>query len=173
MFWLTTPASNVMPGPTSILSMTSNATLETNLRGMFLCAKYALPHLKPQRGSIVNLSSVQGVANEPNIPVYAGAKAGVLGLTRGMALDFAPFGVRVNAVLPGATNNTGMMENALGSLPDAAAVVAAINKAIPLGRMGEPEDIAGAVYFLAGPEASYITGVALAIDGGLLARLAV
>ena len=66
-----------------------------------------------------------------------------------------------------------MMEAALGALPDAAATVAAVNKAIPLGRMGEPGDIAGAVYFLSSPEASYITGAALAIDGGLLARLAV
>ena len=150
-----------------------DAIFETNLRGMFLCARYAFPHLREQRGSIVNVSSVQGVANEPNISVYAGAKAGILGLTRGMAIDFAPFGVRVNAVLPGATNHTGMMEDALGASPDAASVIAAVNKAIPLGRMGEPEDVAGAVYFLSGPEASYITGAALPIDGGLLARLAV
>ncbi|MGC9998935.1 MAG: SDR family NAD(P)-dependent oxidoreductase [Bryobacteraceae bacterium] len=150
-----------------------NAIVETNLRGMFLCAKYALPHLRAQRGSIVNVSSVQGVANEPSISVYAGAKAGILGLTRGMAVDFAPLGVRVNAVLPGATSNTGMMENALAALPDAPSAAAAVCKAIPLGRMGEPEDVAGAVYFLASPEASYITGASLAIDGGLLAKLAV
>ena len=89
-----------------------------------------------------------------------------------MAVDFGPAGVRVNAVCPGAIANAGMMENALAPLPDPAAAVAAVSKNIPLGRFGEPEDIAGAVYFLASPEAAYITGAFLVIDGGLACRLA-
>jgi NAD(P)-dependent dehydrogenase (short-subunit alcohol dehydrogenase family) len=150
-----------------------DAIVDTNLRGMFLCAKYAFPYLRKNVGCIVNISSVQGVANEPNISVYAAAKAGILGLTRGLSIDFAPAGVRVNSVLPGATANTGMMENALASLEDVPGTIAAISKSIPLGRMGEPMDIAGAVYFLASKEASYITGASLTVDGGLLARLAI
>lgn len=149
-----------------------NAIVETNLRGMFLCAKYAFPHLRERRGVIVNISSVQGIANEANISVYASTKAGILGLTRGMAVDFGPAGVRVNAVCPGAIGDTGMMENSLASVPDPASVMASISRAIPVGRVGEPEDIAHAVYFLASPEASYIHGASLVVDGGLLARLA-
>ena len=150
-----------------------DAIVETNLRGMFLCAKYAFPYLRKNSGCIVNISSVQGIANEPNISVYAAAKAGILGLTRGLAIDFANQGVRVNSVLPGATANTGMMENALESLEDAPCAITSICKSIPLGRMGEPGDIAGAVYFLASKEASYISGSSLAVDGGLLAKLAI
>ncbi len=149
-----------------------NAIVETNLRGMFLCAKHAFRHLRERRGAIVNISSVQAIANEPKISVYAGSKAGILGLTRGMAVDFGPAGVRVNAVCPGAIASTGMFENALASPEDAAFVAASVSKAIPLGRMGEPEDIARAVYFLASPEASYINGASLVVDGGLLAKLA-
>jgi NAD(P)-dependent dehydrogenase (short-subunit alcohol dehydrogenase family) len=150
-----------------------DAIHSTNLRGMFLCAKYAFPHLRERGGSIVNISSVQAIANEPNISVYAAAKAGILGLTRGLAIDFAPLGVRVNAVCPGAIGDTGMMENALRSVEDPGAVIDAASKAIPLGRMGTPEDIAAAVYFLASSDASYISGASLPVDGALLARLAI
>lgn len=149
-----------------------NAIMETNLRGMFLCAKHAFRHLRERQGAIVNVSSVQAIANEPKISVYAASKAGILALTRGMAVDFGPGGVRVNAVCPGAIENTGMFENSLASPADAASVSASVSRAIPLGRMGEPEDIARAVYFLASPEASYIHGASLVVDGGLLAKLA-
>jgi NAD(P)-dependent dehydrogenase (short-subunit alcohol dehydrogenase family) len=144
----------------------------TNLRGVFLCAKYAFPHLRERRGSIVNISSVQGFANEPGISVYGASKAGVLGLTRGMAIDFAPAGVRVNAVCPGAIGDTGMMQSALAAVEDPESVAAAACRAIPLGRMGTSEEIAAAVYFLASPDASYISGASLVVDGALLARLA-
>jgi len=154
-------------------SVDFDAIHSTNLRGMFLCAKYAFPHLREQRGSIINISSVQGIANEANISAYAAAKAGILGLTRGLAIDFAPFGVRVNAVCPGAIGDTGMMENALKSVENPDAAVAAACKSIPLGRMGTPQEVAAAVCFLASPEASYISGSTLVVDGALLARLAV
>jgi NAD(P)-dependent dehydrogenase (short-subunit alcohol dehydrogenase family) len=150
-----------------------DAIHSTNLRGMFLCAKYVLPNLRERRGSIVNISSVQAIANEPNISVYAAAKAGILGLTRGLAIDFAPLGVRVNAVCPGAIGDTGMMENSLQSAVNPGAVIAAASKAIPLGRLGAPEEVAAAVYFLASSEAAYISGSTLVVDGALLARLAI
>ncbi len=149
-----------------------SAIVDTNLRGAFVCCKYALPHLRSSRGSIVNIASVQGIACEPHLSIYAATKAGLLALTRGIAVDYASEGVRVNAICPGAIH-TGMMEAALRGRPQPESVVAALAKAIPLGRVGMPEDIARAVYFLASPEASYITGATLVVDGGLLAKLAV
>jgi NAD(P)-dependent dehydrogenase (short-subunit alcohol dehydrogenase family) len=147
-----------------------NAIHETNLRGAFLCAKYAYPSLKQARGCIINISSVQGIANEPQISAYAATKAGLLALTRGMALDFAPDGVRVNAICPGAIRS-GMMEPFLKDKLDPEEAVKSIGKTIPLGRVGQPEDIAQAAFFLASPAASYITGASLVVDGGLLSRL--
>lgn len=147
-----------------------NAITETNLRGAFLCAKYAYPFLKKVSGCIVNIASVQAFANEPQISAYAATKAGLLALTRGMALDFAVDGVRVNAVCPGAIQ-TGMMEPFIKDQPDPEEAVKAIGRTIPLGRVGQPEDIAQAVYFLASPAAAYITGASLVVDGGLLSRL--
>ncbi len=147
-----------------------NAISETNLRGALLCTKYTYPLLKESKGCVVNISSVQAFANEPKISVYAATKAGLLALTRGMALDFAADGVRVNAVCPGAIQ-TGMMEPFIKDQPDPVEAVKAIGRTIPLGRVGQPEDIAQAVYFLASPAASYITGATLVVDGGLLGRL--
>jgi NAD(P)-dependent dehydrogenase (short-subunit alcohol dehydrogenase family) len=147
-----------------------NSISETNLRGAFLCTKYAYPLLKKVRGCIVNISSVQGLASELQISAYAASKAGLLGLTRGMALDFAADGVRVNVVCPGAIRS-GMMEPFIKDKPDPEEAVRAIGRTIPLGRVGQPEDIAHAVYFLASPAASYITGAVLVVDGGLLSRL--
>ncbi len=147
------------------------AIVGTNLRGAFLCVRHAYSHLKQRRGCIVHISSVQAFANETAISVYAATKAGLLGLTRSMALDFAPDGVRVNAVCPGAIQ-TGMMESFLNSQKNPEEALQSIGRGIPLGRVGQPEDIARAVCFLASPEASYITGAALVVDGGLLSRLA-
>jgi NAD(P)-dependent dehydrogenase (short-subunit alcohol dehydrogenase family) len=149
-----------------------NTISETNLRGAFLCTKYAYPFLKQVRGCVIHISSVQAFANEKQISAYASSKAGLLGLTRGMAIDFAVDGVRVNAVCPGAVQ-TGMMEEFLKSQPDAEEALQAMGSCIPLGRVGQPEDIARAVYFLASPAAAYITGATLVVDGGLLCRLAI
>lgn len=143
-----------------------------NLRGVFLCARAALPHLEAARGSVVNIASIQSFATEPKVSIYTGTKAGVMGLTRGLALDFAPRGVRVNAVCPGAIY-TGMTEVWLAGQPDSESALRKIDTDVPLGRIGRPEDIAPAVYFLASPEAAYITGTSLVVDGGVLARVAV
>jgi len=148
-----------------------NAIIGANLRGAFLCSKYAFPHLRAQKGCIIHISSIQGFANEPRISVYAGSKAGLMGLTRGMAVDFAAFGVRVNAICPGAIH-TCMMETYLAGVEDPQSAVDKLSSAIPLGRVGQPEDIAGVAWFLASPDAAYITGASLTVDGGVLARLA-
>lgn len=145
---------------------------DTNLRAAFLCAKYAYPFLKVHGGSIVFTASVQALANEKSISVYAASKAGLLGLTRSMALDFASDHIRVNAVCPGAIH-TGMLEAHLQDNHEKQKVVDSINRSVPLGRVGQPEDVARAVYFLASPDAAYITGVSLVVDGGLLSKLAI
>jgi len=148
-----------------------SAITDTNLRAAFLCAKYAYPLLRESRGTIVNIASVQAIANEPQISVYAATKGGLLALTRGMALDFAADGIRVNAVCPGAIR-TGMMEPFIKDEPDPEEAVREIGRRIPLGRVGEPADIARVVWFLSSPEAAYITGASIVVDGGLLTRLA-
>jgi NAD(P)-dependent dehydrogenase (short-subunit alcohol dehydrogenase family) len=146
--------------------------VDTDLRGPFLCTKYAFAALRERKGSIINIASVQGLACEANTAVYAAAKAGLLALTRGTALDFAPYGLRVNAICPGAIQ-TGMMESYLALQSDPNAVISGMAKSIPLGRVGEPEDIARVVCFLASEAAAYITGATIVVDGGLLARLAI
>jgi NAD(P)-dependent dehydrogenase (short-subunit alcohol dehydrogenase family) len=148
-----------------------NAIVHTNLRGAFLCSKYALPYLRLTRGSVVNISSVQGLACEYKISVYASSKAGLLAFTRGMALDYAKDGVRVNAVCPGPIR-TGMMEAFLKTQKDPEAALTAAAASVPLGRIGEPEDIAAIVYFLTSSDASFITGGSFVVDGGVLAKLA-
>ena len=148
-----------------------DAIVQTNLRGSFLCSKYAHPHLKASGGTVIFISSVQAFANEPQSSVYAATKAGILGLTRSMALDFAKDGIRVNAVCPGAIH-TGMTEVYLEGQDEPQAILDKIGTAIPLGRIGKPEDVAGVVAFLASPAAAYMTGASLVVDGGLLCRLA-
>jgi NAD(P)-dependent dehydrogenase (short-subunit alcohol dehydrogenase family) len=145
--------------------------VDTNLRGAFLCSKYAFPSLQQRKGSIINIASVQGIACEANTAVYAATKAALLGLTRGMARDFAP-DVRVNAICPGATL-TGMMDESLAAHPNPQIALETMAQNIPLRRLALPEDIAPAIYFLASKEASYFTGSALVVDGGLLAKLAI
>ena len=147
-----------------------DAMLNTNLRGAFLFSKYAYPLLRRHNGSIINTASVQGIACEANTAVYAATKAGLLGLTRGMARDFAPE-VRVNAVCPGATL-TGMFDDFLAAQADPSAALETLARNIPLGRLGLPEDIAKVIYFLASEDAAYICGAAIVVDGGLLAKLA-
>lgn len=142
-----------------------------NLRGAFLCSKLFFPALEQRQGSLVNISSVQAFANEANIAAYTSAKAGLLGLTRSMARDFAPMNVRVNAVCPGAIQ-TEMMDAYLANQPDPAAESHRLSSTIPIRRLGKPADVAEMVWFLASPAASYITGASFVVDGGLLARLA-
>ena len=146
-----------------------DAITETNLRGPFLCTRQALPLLKAAKGAIVNVASIQGLATERNISVYAGTKAGILGWSRGVALDFAQFGIRVNTVCPGAIQ-TPMMDAALVNDPEPQKTLAELATRIPLQRIGDPADIAEVVYFLASSGAAYVTGTHIVVDGGLLAR---
>ena len=138
----------------------------TNVRGVYLGCKYAVPVMRERGGgAIVNTASIGAVAPRPNITAYNATKGAVLTLTRGLAVEVAPFRIRVNAVNPVAAE-TGFMKTATGldTLPDE--LRRQLVASIPLGRLTEPRDVAAAVLFLASDEADFLTGVCLAVDGG-------
>jgi NAD(P)-dependent dehydrogenase (short-subunit alcohol dehydrogenase family) len=139
--------------------------LDVNLKSMFLFSKYALPHLRKSKGVIVNTSSELGLIGGPKYTAYCASKGGVVLFTRALALECAPWQVRVNCVSPGFTA-TRMSERELSHYPDKEAARKSAMENIPLGRMATPDEIANAVAFLASDEAKYITGAVLSIDGG-------
>ena len=142
-------------------------TLDVDLKGMLRVARAALPGMKTRgHGSIVALSSIMGVAYGWDEHVhYSAAKSGVIGFVRALGVELARQGIRVNAVAPGYIRTAQALskEHSLG--PDGLDAAAAF---IPMGRVGEPEDIADVILFLASPAARYITGQTLVVDGGLL-----
>ena len=129
-----------------------------NIKSVFVCSKEVLPYLKETKGVILNTSSMVSIYGQPSGVMYPTSKFAVNGMTKSLAREVAKYGIRVNAVAPGITN-TDMVKN----LPEN--VIEPLIKSIPLGRIGEPEDIANAFLFLASPLASYITGVILSVDG--------
>ncbi len=135
--------------------------IETDLYGVFYMTRFALPHLRDSRGSIVNVSSVSGLGGDWNHSFYCAAKGAVTNFTRAVALDEARNGVRVNAVNPSLVYTpftAGMQDQ-----PD---LVAKFEERIPMGRGAQPDDISGAIAFLASADAHFITGVNLPVDGG-------
>lgn len=146
-------------------------TLAVNLKAPYQLAQACLPHFA-QPAAIVNIVSVHALATSPHISAYAASKGGLLALTRAMALELAQRGIRANAVLPGATD-TEMLQKGLERGPASPAEnQQQLEERILLGRLGRPEEMARAVYFLADEEqSSYITGQSLVVDGGALARL--
>ena len=151
------------PGPLIDQSTESYAaTFDTNVLGTLLSLKHELRVMQAQgHGSIINISSTFGHEGAAGAAVYAASKHAVEGLTKSAALEGARSGVRVNAVAPGPTD-TGMLNRFTGS----AERKAALTKSVPLGRVGDPAEIAGAAVFLASDNASFITGQILAADGG-------
>ena len=142
-----------------------------NLTGVWLCMKYEIPYMLQQRsGAIVNTASNFGLVGSIGMPAYAASKHGVLGLTKTAALEYAKAGIRVNAVCPGPTQ-TPLVDRILNAQPQIAnQIVEAIKAREPLGRMGQPEEIAEAVVWLCSEAASFVTGAALAVDGGFVAQ---
>ena len=147
--------------------------LAVNLKSVFLCSKYAIPEMvKRGGGVIVNSASAQGFASQPQMAAYAASKAGIIGMTRTMAIDHARDGIRVACVCPGPID-TPMVRRAASrfSSDDPDAAMQGWADAQPIGRIGAPEEVANTVLYLASPDASLITGSALILDGGLLASL--
>jgi 3-oxoacyl-[acyl-carrier protein] reductase len=139
-----------------------DAVLGTNLKGAFLFSKaVARPMMKQRSGAIVNISSVVGLIGNPGQCNYAASKAGLIALTQSMAKELASRNIRVNAVAPGF-----IVSQMTDAIPDD--LKSAMLAQIPAGRFGQVTDIAKAVAFLAGPDASYITGQTLSVNGGLV-----
>jgi NAD(P)-dependent dehydrogenase (short-subunit alcohol dehydrogenase family) len=141
-----------------------------DLRACWLCSKQVLPHLRRQRrGVIVNVASIHARLTTRGMFPYAAAKSGILGLTRSLALDYGGEQIRVVAISPGWTR-TRLVQEALAQQPDPQAALAHALAIHPLGRIAEPDEIAAVVAFAASEDASFITGVAIQVDGGLSAR---
>jgi NAD(P)-dependent dehydrogenase (short-subunit alcohol dehydrogenase family) len=141
-----------------------SATRQLNLDAVFYGCKYAVAHMRtrPEGGRIVNVASQQALVSSPwnRVSAYQAAKAGVIALTKALAVQLAPFAIRVNAVAPGSIQTPGSTFDPT--------TTAAFRQRIPLGRRGTPEEVAGAIVFLASPYASYITGQTLVVDGGYI-----
>ena len=138
-----------------------------NLRGVWTCMKHELKQMRAQgSGAIVNCSSIGGIIGLPTRAAYHASKHGVIGLTRSAAMEYAPRGVRINAVCPG-TIATPMVSDMLATQADA---MKEIMREQPIGRLGRSEEIAAAVLWLCSPGASFVLGVALPVDGGFTAH---
>ena len=138
------------------------------LKALYLGAKHAIPHMRTVGGgNIINLASVHSLLQEPGMLVYEAGKAGVVGITRQMAVEFGPEGIRVNAIAPGHIVSEGLAEMWQEN-PDG---LAFFSEQYPVRRTGTPEDIANGIAFLCSDDASFITGHTLNIDGGLTVQL--
>lgn len=135
-----------------------NKVSDLNIKSVFICSKAILPYLKETKGVILNTSSMVSIYGQPSGVMYPTSKFAVNGMTKSLARELAPFGIRVNAVAPGIIE-TDMVR----SLPKE--MIEPLIQTIPLGRIGKPEDIANAFVFLASDMASYISGVVLSVDG--------
>jgi len=146
-------------------------TININLKSMFFTAKATLPYMKKNnKGAIVNISSVQSLASQKGVVAYATSKGGINSLTRALAIDNAEFGIRVNSILPGSVD-TPMLRSAAELFSGGKTVeqiLASWGKAHPLGRVGKISEIGDLAAFLCSDRASFITGTAVTIDGGLM-----
>ncbi|MFD2247909.1 SDR family oxidoreductase [Pontibacter ruber] len=138
-----------------------------NLKGVWLCMKYEIPYMLRQgKGSIVNCSSIAGIIGFPNIPIYTASKHAVIGITKTAALEYAQLGIRVNAVCPGVIQ-TPMIDRFIEKNNTTKEAMASGE---PIGRFGEPEEIAEAALWLCSDASSFTTGHALVVDGGWVVR---
>ncbi|MEM1517564.1 MAG: SDR family NAD(P)-dependent oxidoreductase [Nitrososphaerota archaeon] len=142
------------------------SVINVNLRAPFLCSKYASELMKSQRyGRIINLASIASFVSMPGRSAYNSSKAGILGLTRTLAIELAPYGITVNAIAPGLIETEMLRQRiAEGSLNLETSL-----RRIPLGRLGRPGEVAKVAVFLASEDSSYITGQVIVVDGGFLA----
>jgi NAD(P)-dependent dehydrogenase (short-subunit alcohol dehydrogenase family) len=139
-----------------------------NLRGVYLVCRAVIPHL-PRGGCIINIGSVIGQKGLPLRPAYGAAKAGVIYLTKQLAIEYAASGLRVNCICPGGTETPLLIEAAKAKGLEPEKALAAAGKAHPLGRLGRPEEIAHAAVYLASSLSGFVTGTILNVDGGVTA----
>lgn len=140
-----------------------------NLKGVFLCSKAVIPHLTKPGGVILNIASELGLVGEANVAAYCASKGGVVMLTKAMAIDHGPEGIRVNCLCPGPIS-TELMEGVFRASDDPDGMRHDFESRILLNRLGTPEEVAKAAIFLAGDESSFMTGTNLVLDGGWTAR---
>jgi NAD(P)-dependent dehydrogenase (short-subunit alcohol dehydrogenase family) len=144
--------------------------LGVNLKSYFLVAKYAIPELRRRGGGvIVNTASVQGLQSMRGVPAYAASKGGILALTRQLAVEYAAERIRVLAVCPGSIDTEMVRASARAEADGEVAALARYGKSHPVGRIGTAEEVANVVLFLASPQASFMTGEYVCVDGGLMA----
>lgn len=145
--------------------------MEVNVRGAFLCARYAIPHLaRTGGGSIIFTASELALVGSPGGAAYCASKAALLGMARALALDHGKQGIRVNCLCPGAVDTPLLWSSAERLGRSIEEYRAEIISRMPLGRIGQPEEIARAALFLASDDSSFMTGAALVVDGGWTAR---
>jgi len=156
-------------GPVHLLERTEwQRVIDVNLTGTFIVCKHALgPMIEHRRGSIVNVASIEGIQGTEGGSSYNASKAGVVMLTKNMAIDYGRLGIRVNCICPGFIE-TPMLESVMGS-PEMADFRERYRAEHKLGRFGRPDEIASAALFLASDDASFVTGHALVVDGGYTA----
>ncbi|MFI0431098.1 SDR family oxidoreductase [Mariniflexile sp. HMF6888] len=157
-------------GIEGIMAMTHECTEENwdktigvNLKSIWLCMKNQIPEMQKQgKGVIINTASIAGLVGFSGLPAYVASKHGIIGLTKTAALEYAKLGIRVNAVCPGAIK-TPMIDRITGNKKEAEEQFAAME---PIGRLGQPEEVANAVLWMCSDEASFVTGHAMVVDGG-------
>jgi NAD(P)-dependent dehydrogenase (short-subunit alcohol dehydrogenase family) len=144
--------------------------IDVNLRGTFLCSKYAIPHfLAQQDGRIVNIASTYGLIGAPKAPAYCASKGAIINLTRQLAVDYGPDKIRVNAICPGYIDTSLGRRRSTLSVEEIASATARREKAAgmqPLGRQAQPSEVASVALFLASDGASFMTGSIVTVDGG-------
>jgi len=143
--------------------------IDVDLKSIYLGCKYAIPRMRDHGGAIISTASVAGLRGSPGLHAYGAAKAGVINLTRSIAAEAGQYGIRVNCVCPGIISTP--IWRQLGELPAEARaeMLRRMGEGVLLGRVGQPEEVAKVILFLASEEASYITGAAIVVDGGLTA----
>jgi NAD(P)-dependent dehydrogenase (short-subunit alcohol dehydrogenase family) len=144
---------------------TWNRMLAVNLTGPFLLCQAALPHILKTNGSIINVASVAGLKSHPYSAAYCASKGGVVQLTRALAVEYGRKGIRINCVCPGGVETPMIQQFQLPTGVNESALA----KIMPLGRFGQPQEVAGTIAFLASDDATYINGAAIVIDGGMIA----
>jgi NAD(P)-dependent dehydrogenase (short-subunit alcohol dehydrogenase family) len=144
--------------------------MAVNLKGVFLCSKHAIPVMKQSGGgAIVNVASTVSVVGIPDRAAYVASKGGVAALTRAMALDHVADKIRVNSVGPGVIWSN-YYDKMMQQVPDPAAFKKGLEDRAPMGRVGEPKDVAAAILYLASDESGFVTGSMMTMDGGYTAR---